>query len=46
MFPEEAIHCVEWARDKFGKMFNLKPISLIRVLEALSKNEITKLETK
>jgi hypothetical protein len=21
MFPEETLHCVEWARDKFGKMF-------------------------
>jgi hypothetical protein len=21
MFPEETLHCVEWARDIFGKMF-------------------------
>ena len=21
MFPEETIHCVEWARDKFGRIF-------------------------
>jgi molybdopterin/thiamine biosynthesis adenylyltransferase len=21
MFPEETLHCVEWARDKFGKIF-------------------------
>lgn len=21
MFPEETLHCVEWARDKFGKLF-------------------------
>jgi len=21
MFPEETLHCVEWARDKFGKMY-------------------------
>lgn len=21
MFPEETLHCVEWARDKFGRMF-------------------------
>lgn len=20
-FPEETLHCVEWARDKFGKLF-------------------------
>jgi hypothetical protein len=25
MFPEETLHCVEWARDKFGKLFCLKP---------------------
>lgn len=25
MFPEETIHCVEWARDKFGKIFTLRP---------------------
>jgi len=21
MFPQETLHCVEWARDIFGKMF-------------------------
>lgn len=25
MFPEETLHCVEWARDKFGKMFSQGP---------------------
>jgi len=24
MFPEESIHCIEWARDKFEKMFFIK----------------------
>ena len=28
MFPEEAVHCVEWARDKFEKLFNQKPKNL------------------
>lgn len=25
MFPEETLHCVEWSRDKFGKLFSLRP---------------------
>lgn len=25
MFPEETIHCVEWAKEKFAQNFNLKP---------------------
>lgn len=28
MFPEETLHCLEWARDKFEKMFFTKPSSL------------------
>lgn len=28
MFPEETLHCVEWARDLFGKFFCLDPKSL------------------
>jgi len=28
MFPEEALHCVEWARDLFGKYFTEKPKGL------------------
>ena len=34
MFPEETIHCVEWARDHFSKMFTIKPKSAINLLEA------------
>lgn len=30
MFPEEALHCVEWARDKFGAFFTLKPKNLVQ----------------
>lgn len=33
MFPEETLHCVEWARDKFGKLFTLIPKSAIKILE-------------
>ena len=33
MFPEEALHCVEWARDKFGVMFSQTPKILLNVLE-------------
>jgi len=33
MFPEETIHCVEWARDHFEKMFTIKPKSAINLLE-------------
>jgi len=33
MFPEETIHCVEWARDHFSKMFTIKPKSAINLLE-------------
>ena len=28
MFPEEAVHCIEWARDKFEKLFSQHPKSL------------------
>ena len=27
MFPEETLHCVEWAKDKFGQIFDLQPKS-------------------
>jgi hypothetical protein len=27
MFPEETIHCVEWAKDLFGNLFTLLPQS-------------------
>lgn len=33
MFPEEALHCIEWARDLFGKLFSQKPKNFNRVLE-------------
>jgi len=37
MFPEETLHCVEWARDRFNKMFTQHPASLIKVLEEGAK---------
>jgi len=33
MFPEETLHCVEWARDKFGKLFTQRPKGLNKVVE-------------
>lgn len=33
MFPEEALHCIEWARDLFGKLFSQKPKNFNRILE-------------
>jgi hypothetical protein len=33
MFPEETIHCVEWARDFFGNYFTQMPQSAIKLLE-------------
>lgn len=32
MFPEETLHCVEWARDKFEKLFNKNPQNYNKVL--------------
>lgn len=32
MFPEETLHCVEWARDKFSKLFDLKPKSVNKII--------------
>ncbi|KAL4488907.1 hypothetical protein ABPG72_005694 [Tetrahymena utriculariae] len=46
MFPEQTLHCVEWARDKFGRMYQQKPQSLQRVLEAFRNNQLSTLEEK
>ena len=37
MFPEETVHCVEWARDKFNKLFTSKPKSLEKIIELAFK---------
>ena len=39
MFPEEAIHCVEWAKDQFGKKFTQLPKALNKRIEE-AKNGI------
>ena len=42
MFPEETLHCIEWGRDKFNKMFCQKPMSFAKTIEAImSKTEET-----
>lgn len=33
MFPEEVFHCVEFARDKFGKLFSFRPKTIQKMLE-------------
>lgn len=33
MFPEETLHCVEWAKDLFGQVFTLGPQSLNKLME-------------
>ena len=39
MFPEEAIHCVEWARDQFGKKFTQLPKVINKRIEEAKKGE-------
>ena len=50
MFPEEPLHCIEWARDKFGKQFTQDPNFLNKVLtnpnfKAISTQDISSLKT-
>jgi hypothetical protein len=40
MFPEETVHCIEWARDIFGKIFTLNPKALKKVIEAKAINAL------
>ena len=39
MFPEETLHCVEWARDKFGKIYSQRPKGLNKILDEIDKFE-------
>ena len=39
MFPEEAIHCVEWARDQFGKKFTQLPKAINKRIEEAKNGE-------
>ena len=43
MFPEEALHCIEWARDRFGKLFTQRPKNVNLVLEEGFENQDLKI---
>lgn len=45
MFPEETLHCIEWARDKFGHKFSLKPKALLKVTEEKYKPDQSEIKT-
>ena len=38
MFPEEALHCMEWAKDRFEFYFAQLPKTCVRVLEEFQKS--------
>jgi len=40
MFPEEMLHCVEWARDKFSKIFTIRPKALSKCLDDSKNNKM------
>ena len=46
MFPEEAIHCLEWARDQLGKNFTQFPRNFNRIIENIKNNNFNKEEFK
>lgn len=47
MFPEEPIHCMEWAKDQFEVIFNQNPSSILRVLEEYNlKKDVTDVDLK
>ena len=39
MFPEETLHCIEWARDKFGQKFSLQPKNILKFKDPLYKTD-------
>lgn len=41
MFPEETLHCVEWARDLFGRLFSQVPKSALKILEEGAATSVT-----
>ena len=50
MFPEETIHCLEWARDQFGKNFTQFPQDFNKIIfnaenDLLNKDEFKKIKT-
>lgn len=46
MFPEETFHCVEFARDKFGKLFTLLPKSAVKIISDVNFKPTTPEEVK
>ena len=46
MFPEEAIHCLEWARDQLGKNFIQFPNNFNRIIENTKNKDFNKEDFK
>ena len=38
MFPEETVHCIEWARDLFSKYFEIVPRTIQKLYEQYQKD--------
>ena len=46
MFPEETVHCLEWARDQFGKNFTQFPQEFNKIIFNCKNNLLNKGEFK
>jgi ubiquitin-activating enzyme E1 len=46
MFPEETLHCVEWARDLFGSLFTQGPQALRKCLEEAKEGTLDNQDPK
>ena len=46
MFPEETVHCLEWARDQFGKNFTQFPQEFNKIIFNCKNNLLNKDEFK
>ena len=46
MFPEETIHCLEWARDQFGKNFTQFPQDFNKIIYNIKNDLVQKEEFK
>ena len=44
MFPEETLHCVEWAKDIFGNLFTLNPQSFNKMFLSEGERDFHDLE--
>ena len=42
MFPEEAVHCLEWARDQLGKNFSQFPKNFNRIIDNVINKNLNK----